>query len=190
MNPLKSPLYTIISFCLLSLIASAQEKLWTWKAQPNEFSQVLHAVAMKPDGSGAFVLGQTTVGDAPDIKPSTYQLVWVDKNGKVLLSSKLPTTDSAWLIVSGQGGWDIAFYGEHKLVVANNDKVRIYTLEHGVISAPRILKQKHAMMFGGNGFHGWLERESIPRWVDVRNEYTGSDETQFQHIVSLTAWRL
>lgn len=190
MNRQKTVLYAIISLCLLSPIASAQEKLWTWKAQPNEFSPILHAASMGPDGSAAFVLGQATIGVAPDVKPSTYLLVWVDGKGKVLLSSILPTTDSDWLIVSGQGGWEIALFGENKLVVANNDKVRLYTLEDGKIAAPRILKQTHAMMFGGNGFQGWLERKSILKTIKMRNEFTGSDTTQFQHILSLTAWRL
>ena len=189
MNPLKTRLCAIISFCLLSLVASAQEKLWTWKAESNGYSQRLHAVSMKADGSAAFVIGQATIGDAPDSKPSTYLLVWVDRTGKVLLSSRLPTTDSDWFLVSGRGGWEVAFYGEHKLVVANNDKVRIYTLEDGKISAPRILKQTHAMLFGGDGFKGWLERESILTLVPVRDEYSGSSFTQFERIISLTAWR-
>ena len=182
----------LASLWILTIGAAAQEKLWTWTIDPGYAYQIMHASAMAKDGSAAFVLGLIAIDDGSPGKPppSEYQLVWINAKGKVLLSRRFATDDSLLTIFSAQGGWEVGIFDKNTLAVANNDKVRIYKLVDGKVSGPKILEHPRALMFGGNGFQGWLARLATTGVTEFTNGILGQAVIKYESIVSLTAWKL
>ncbi|MEO5914844.1 MAG: hypothetical protein ABIS50_11465 [Luteolibacter sp.] len=173
----------------LTTQAFAQTKLWTWKAKQGPYTQVLRTAAMASDGSAAFVIGQPRPPEGFTDRAPRYLIVWVSAKGKELLSTEIQTTDSDWKIAGDVSTWEVALFDKDKLVVGNDENVRIYKLENGKVSPPKILKTANPMMFGGNGFQGWLSTDGVPNRLSVYDD--GGDEhwIEVKHVVSLTAWK-
>lgn len=130
----------------------AQQKLWTWTAPKGEFYFVMHAAAVKKDGSAAVVLAKLSYSD-----PGSYLLVLVDPKGKAV-TKRIPTGDSVkqLLLYEGAPLWQVAFLGD-KVATAKGGELTIYTRsENGTLTGKK-LDHSDVKLFGRSEFSGWIE---------------------------------
>ena len=182
-------LFTLaVSFWILTLSATAQQKLWTWKIENTTGFRSVCAAAMNQDGSGAFVLTEF----------SSYLLVWVSAGGKVLLSQHFASGGGWPGYVPPETPWELSFSGPDKLLARYQKKVRLYDAREGKAKLVKVLSAEKTLIFGASTFGGWIAHKgkdfTIPGTPSSGTPGTpgympGIPSTVIESVDSVTAWR-
>lgn len=179
-----------LAFALLisSHLADAQEKLWTWKPSGGVKFRTLHVVSFSADGGAAFVIG-VSKPVAPN--NSTYQLVWVDRKGRQLLSKELPATGDFLAVQLLDGAvtpWEIVLLAPDKLALKDGKRLRLFESAGGQIKATTLPLKQDVLFFGGGRFEGWLQRETKVAGVIAGIGPNGGNGNAYD-IISLSGWK-
>jgi hypothetical protein len=190
-------LLTYLGLTVLTLTpASAQEKLWTWKANSLPGKRTMEAVAMHKDGSGAFILGVT----APNAW-AYHLLVMMSARGKVLLAQPIYPEKNAKTLGDESGNysfWDLTFTGPGKLVARNGSVVRLYSATLTGAKMVRMFSAPNMWLINSSNFGGWIDYKGGPYQVP-RTPESGTPGTSDyipetpavleENIDTVTAWK-
>lgn len=182
------------------LSASAQKKLWTWKANdPDRYRRMEHLV-MNEDGSGAFVLWER-YSDGPF---RSHLLVWVDKTGKVLLKQRYTHPPKDWRYENLFDYWRVYFTSKDSLVVVHGwgdaQKADFYKAGKNKAVFVKALPAQRMSFWGDYSFKGWVEvkgadfllkgHPAIGDPADFSGYQQEESDQTVPNLDTLTAWKL
>lgn len=170
------------SLLATTLGSFAQQKLWTWKPSTGG-ERVLHAAAMGADGSAVFVLGEAKSMEPPF---GNYLLVWVSSKGKTLAEKRIPSGDTFESLLGLFGKqWEVSFSGTDKILAADSKSIRVFTLENGKVTGPKIVKQSGVLLFSKAEFTGWLEISGETGFY----ANGGDGALEYRRVEGIAAWK-
>lgn len=183
---MKTLVKILIASVLFASATNAAQKLWTWKPSNESAHHMLRGIGMHDSGAAAFVVSEF---DSPTGK-ITFLLVWIDKNGKRVMSRTVPfPVEKAEDTMDpyGVGSFSVSFIGADSIAVYptenNGDdyKVRIYKSGSQQVA---LLDPYQTVLFGGGRFAGWVAKKTV--MVPFKNSWSG-EKDWFGDLQSISA---